>query len=87
MKKTSIVGKIGVGLAKTGEKMIVKPALGIVREGVRRKGYFNRNPVVSEISESIMWGIDNINGAIDWAGEEYGYPVHSEHGWYLESDD
>lgn len=22
-----------------------------------------------------------------WAGEEYGYPAHREHGWYLSNDD
>ena len=87
MKKRSIVRKVGIGIAKTGGKKVLKPALGLVREGVRRKGYMNRNPLISTVSETIMWGIDNVNGAIDWAGEEYRFPAHSEHGWYLESDD
>ena len=30
---------------------------------------------------------DNAIGKIKWAGKEYGYPVHSDGGWYLPSDD
>lgn len=30
---------------------------------------------------------DNAIGKIKWAGKEYGYPVHSSNGWYLQSDD
>ena len=30
---------------------------------------------------------DNAIGKIKWAGQEYGYPVHSSNGWHLPSDD
>ena len=29
---------------------------------------------------------DNAIGKIKWAGKEYGYPAHSDGGWYLPSD-
>ena len=31
--------------------------------------------------------LDQQIGKKQWAGKEYGYPVHSEHGWHLSSDD
>ena len=30
---------------------------------------------------------DNAIGKIKWNGKEYGYPVHSNNGWHLPSDD
>ncbi len=29
---------------------------------------------------------DKIKSERDWAGKEFGFPVHKEHGWYLPSD-
>lgn len=37
--------------------------------------------------EELMHTFDVIKGERDWAGKTYGGPVHSEHGWYLPSDD
>lgn len=35
----------------------------------------------------LLFRFDQAIGKKKWAGKEPGYPVHSEHGWYLSSDD
>ena len=35
----------------------------------------------------VLHRFDNEIGKKKWDGKEPGYPVHSEHGWYLPSDD
>lgn len=49
------------------------------------------NPELDMDYRSKCWDLlsrfDNAIGKKEWAGKEYGYPVHSEHGWYLSSDD
>lgn len=36
---------------------------------------------------NLLSRFDNAIGKIKWAEKEFGYPVHSSHGWYLSSDD
>ena len=36
---------------------------------------------------NLLFRFDQAIGKKKWAGKEPGYPVHSEHGWYLSSDD
>lgn len=36
---------------------------------------------------NLLFRFDRAIGKKKWAGKEPGYPVHSEHGWYLSSDD
>lgn len=36
---------------------------------------------------NLLQRFDNAISKIRWQGKEYGYPVHSEHGWYLSSDE
>lgn len=49
------------------------------------------NPNLDLDYRSDCWNLlnkfDNAIGNIKWGGKEYGYPVHSSHGWYLPSDD
>lgn len=35
----------------------------------------------------VLHQFDNAISEKEWDGKEPGYPVHSEHGWYLSSDD
>ncbi len=49
------------------------------------------NPNLDLDYRSNCWNLlnrfDNAIGKIKWDGKEYGYPVHSDGGWYLPSDD
>lgn len=50
-----------------------------------------RNPQLDLDYRNQCWNLlkrfDKAIGKIQWQGEEYGYPVHSEHGWHLPSGD
>lgn len=50
-----------------------------------------RNPQLDLDYRNECWSLlkrfDNAIGKIQWQGKEYGYPVHSEHGWHLPSGD
>ena len=49
------------------------------------------NPSLDSDYRDYCWNLlkkfDNAIAKIQWAGKEYGYPVHSSNGWYLPSDD
>lgn len=49
------------------------------------------NPKLSDDYRNECWNMlhkfDDAISKIKWDGTEYGYPVHSSHGWYLSSDD
>ena len=61
------------------------------REKVR-EAYANAGLTGLSIEETddLYWLLnkfDNEMGERAWAGEEKGFPVYREHGWYLPSDD
>ncbi len=49
------------------------------------------NPNLDSSFRNNCWNLlirlDNAIGKIKWAGKEYGFPIHSDNGWYLPSDD
>lgn len=49
------------------------------------------NPKLDADYRSECWNllakIDNAIGKLQWAGKEYGFPVHGENGWHLPSKD
>ena len=49
------------------------------------------NPNLDLDYRNYCWNLlnrfDNAIGKKQWAGKEYGYPVHSSNGWHLTSDD
>lgn len=50
-----------------------------------------RNPELDMEYRGECWDLlskfDKIIGERKWKGKDYGYPAHSEHGWYLSGDD
>lgn len=65
------------------------PELEDLREDIRKKYLSSGKDMRTAIRlENLLYLFDNVLSERAWANSsEYGYPVHSEHGWYLSSDD
>lgn len=61
------------------------------RERVRQEWASAGLNNISDAEESRLFNLlhyfDKVISDRAWAGQEKGYPVHSEHGWHLPSDD